>query len=154
MANGDVVLVDDDDFQTLNSFRWKKHRQGYAATEFLMHRYIMHPMEPGHEVHHINGNKLDNRKENLQVIQSKKHRQLHSVTLVNHQKSIQKYPDEKTCVLCGAKFIVNPRKRKRNKCCSPECALAMRIEGRKKQASRVRLLSPKSHMKSLRGSQK
>jgi hypothetical protein len=33
---------------------------------------------PGHEVHHKNGNKLDNRSSNLQVMKKSEHRKLHS----------------------------------------------------------------------------
>lgn len=35
------------------------------------------PIPPGHEVHHINGNKRDNRPENLAVLAREEHRQLH-----------------------------------------------------------------------------
>ena len=153
ISNGEKALVDDEDYVLLNSFQWKKHRQGYVATEFLMHRYIMHPMQKGYEVHHKNGNKLDNRKENLLLIKSNDHRKLHVVALVAHQKSIQKYPDIKKCVLCRKEFKVNPRKRKRNKCCSQICAQLMRVAGRKKQAERLRKSFPKSPTKSLKESQ-
>ena len=33
---------------------------------------------PGHEVHHKNGNKLDNRPENLQVLKKADHKKLHA----------------------------------------------------------------------------
>lgn len=78
------------------------------------------------DVHHLNGNPLDNRIENLVVLTKKKHSELHA-------KEKQIYPDIKNCVQCGNGFQVNPRKRKRNKCCSDECAMAMRIDGRKRQ---------------------
>jgi len=150
LANGKVVLIDDEDFERVNGFQWKAHPQGYVSMEFLMHRFLMHPIPPGHVVHHKNGNKLDNRKENLEIMLAKKHNRLNSKKLIAHQKNIQKYPDEKTCVVCGNMFIVNPRKRKRNKTCSPGCAMKMRIDGRKRQAES----SPRSHMRSSDVSQK
>jgi len=46
-----------------------------------------------------------------------------------YQKKHQKYPDYKHCVECGKIFQVNPRKRKRHKTCSKECAQKMRVRG-------------------------
>lgn len=150
LANGKTVLIDDEDFEKLSGFQWKAHPQGYVSMEFLMHRFLMHPVPPGYVVHHRNGNKLDNRRENLELMLKKTHNILSSKQLVAHQKSIQKYPDQKRCVVCGAEFIVNPRKRKRNKTCSPPCALKMRIDGRKRQVASF----PPSHSRSSRPSRK
>lgn len=74
------VVVDDDDFEWLSKYRWSLSG-GYAYTSFhvgmtpdgmrlvqpcLMHRFIMQP--PGKMVvNHINENRLDNRKSNLEV---------------------------------------------------------------------------------------
>jgi len=67
------VLVDDDDFESLSVFKWFDHK-GYASRQFAMdggktkmipiHRLIM-KAQKGDIVDHINGNVLDNRKENL-----------------------------------------------------------------------------------------
>lgn len=84
LTQGKMVLVDDDDYETLMQFKWvyKKpgHRRtayavrgkivGYEAgkkyTTIAMHRVIMRsPI--GYEIDHINGNGLDNRKENLRI---------------------------------------------------------------------------------------
>jgi hypothetical protein len=135
LRNGESVLLDPEDYERVRGFQWKKHPQGYASIEFTMHRFLFHPVPPGHEIHHINGNKLDNRRSNLLLIVAKEHRQLHAPALVKHQKDGQTYPDQKTCVVCGSRFTVNPRKRKRNKTCSQECAMKMRIDGRKRQAA-------------------
>ena len=78
------------------------------------------------QVHHINGNPLDNRLENLEVLDCATHMRRHK----------QIYPDKKKCVVCRASFTVNPRKRKRNKCCSLNCAMSLRIKGRQLQAAR------------------
>lgn len=119
LANGKVVLIDAEDFEKISGFQWKAHPQGYVSMEFLMHRFLIHPVPPGFVVHHKNGNKLDNRKANLELMLAKDHNRMNSALLVAHQKSIQKYPDQKVCVVCGREFMVNPRKRKRNKTCSP-----------------------------------
>ncbi len=64
------VLVDDDDFLKFNGIRLILHSGGYAtfhikgSGRFYLHRKIM-KAQTGHIVDHINGNKLDNRKENL-----------------------------------------------------------------------------------------
>jgi len=78
LSNGEVVLLDPEDYERVSGFQWKKHPQGYASIEFTMHRFLFHPVPTGYEIHHINGNKLDNRRENLQLIIAKEHRQLHT----------------------------------------------------------------------------
>lgn len=68
------VLVSDEDFDWLSRFRWH-WCNGYAyraeklfgvQTNYRMHREIMRAL-PGELVDHINGNKLDNRRENLRL---------------------------------------------------------------------------------------
>jgi hypothetical protein len=77
LTQGKVALVDDDDFIKVSSGTWCAQR---AKTTFYahghiphrkkiisMHRFIMGDPE-GKEIDHINGNGLDNRKENLRIV--------------------------------------------------------------------------------------
>ncbi len=72
-----VTLVDDDDYEAVMRHTWCL-RGPYALcqesfwdkrTNVLLHRYIMRAF-PKEIVDHINFNKLDNRKENLRIVDS------------------------------------------------------------------------------------
>lgn len=82
LKHGEVVSVDDEDFKELNKHKWCLNSGGYATRRLnthksiLMHRWINNTPE-GFETDHINGNKLDNRKENLRTVTHSQN-QLHS----------------------------------------------------------------------------
>ena len=68
------VIVDDEDFEYLNQWKWHLSDSGYAVRginknnkKFRMHREINKTPE-GLDTDHINGNKLDNRKSNLRTV--------------------------------------------------------------------------------------
>lgn len=74
-TNEKVLILDDDDYENLKSYNITLHRGGYAirhiqkenkSVVILIHREITNAPS-GMVVDHINGNKLDNRKENLRV---------------------------------------------------------------------------------------
>ena len=77
LTRGKVALVDDEDYPRLNKYHWCVHGDGYAARgyhrqgkvviEKMHHAVIGHPAY-GYVVDHINGNKVDNRKENLRFV--------------------------------------------------------------------------------------
>ena len=72
LTRGRVALVDDWDYEWLSKFKWRadKRRWGAYATRsrkgrtIYMHREIVEP-GVGVEVDHINGDRLDNRTDNL-----------------------------------------------------------------------------------------
>lgn len=79
MTQNQVVLIDDEDFSNLSEYNWyvSYDNNGHceARTNFTidkkqkhisMHRFITNAPQ-GLEVDHINGNGLDNRKENLRI---------------------------------------------------------------------------------------
>lgn len=81
LPNNKQVMVDDEDFEYLNQFKWNfnsryvvrnKHNKCYGkckgkgCSKVFMHRLIM-KTPIGMETDHINGNTLDNSKENLRA---------------------------------------------------------------------------------------
>ncbi|MBZ2166337.1 HNH endonuclease [Methanobacterium spitsbergense] len=96
LTQGKVTLVDDEDFERLNQWKWAAYKDGnnfYAlrnirlghskkkrkTKQFRMHRVIM-DVPKGEVIDHINGDGLDNRKSNLRIcsnrqnLQNQKHR--------------------------------------------------------------------------------
>lgn len=79
-GKGKFVLVDDQDYEYLNRWKWFLNNHGYVARNMYttdhegrikhknerMHRIIMQT-PVGMETDHINGNKIDNRRENLRI---------------------------------------------------------------------------------------
>ncbi len=76
----ELALVDDEDYESLIGYTWRKNAQGYAvrrkytkiskgirhATDIRMHRQIMGEPE-GLEVDHKYGDGLNNQKQNLRI---------------------------------------------------------------------------------------
>jgi hypothetical protein len=80
------ALVDDEDFDKFNKYKWHSTKKGYALhtdtsvkpkKNILMHRLIMN-CRKGLEVDHIYHNTLDNRKQNLRI----------TTRIQNHQNTI------------------------------------------------------------------
>jgi hypothetical protein len=76
---GEAVLVDDEVFKELKKYKWHKMKGGYAGRrhyfsyhplsfkDVYMHNVVLNTPE-GMEADHINGNGLDNRRNNLRVV--------------------------------------------------------------------------------------
>ncbi len=78
---GKFAIVDAEDYSFLSRWKWQHSNNGYALrttnvggrvknggkrVTILMHRLILQPPD-GMVVDHINGNKLDNRRENIRI---------------------------------------------------------------------------------------
>lgn len=78
LSNGKVALVDDEDFEWLNQWKWSASIQGrhfyavraiqkeYVRTKIYMHRFIMDAL-PGDFIDHIDRDPLNNQRNNLRT---------------------------------------------------------------------------------------
>jgi hypothetical protein len=70
LTKGHYAIIDDEDYPLVSQYKWH-FSMGYALSQkdkerFRMHRLITNAPD-GMEVDHINGNRLDNRKDNLRI---------------------------------------------------------------------------------------
>lgn len=101
----------------MNTYKHYKKK----GEETLLHRHIMEEhlgrkLSYNEVVHHINGNKRDNRIENLMVMTRAEHSRLHQL----------KTPLIGICVICGKEFVRKPKNLKAQRICSKECMYIMR----------------------------
>jgi len=103
LTQGKVAMVDDEDFEELNKYKWHidkqrntsnvvRYKRGVKRTRVYMHRAIANATE-GMIVDHINGDGLDNRKSNLRV--------------VIHRQNIQNMNVKKTSTYTGVSWLEN-----------------------------------------------
>jgi hypothetical protein len=87
------VLVDEADYELVKNIGWHIDTKGYARAKIsnkgkFMHRLIMGVTNPNIYVDHINGNPLDNRRENLRLAtnsQNQANRQIHSTNTTGYR---------------------------------------------------------------------
>lgn len=124
------ILVSSDGKIYKEGIEWKinQYKTGYCYVTFKSsHHYLVHRLvasafiqhlESGDRsvhVHHINGDKTDNRLENLQIVSMPEHQRMHK----------QRYAHEKKCVICGKMFTPSKSKRKIAQTCSKECMIKL-----------------------------
>lgn len=92
-----------------------KSRKGMAEHRLVIEEFFERKLKSNEHVHHINGDKGDNRLKNLVVITPKAHMFIHK----------QKHPIYKNCCVCYRPFKPHATKRKRNKVCSIKCKMKL-----------------------------
>ena len=111
LSQGQLALVDDQDFPLLSEFRWcyrpeRNGRQGYAVRHrkvdgkdrlCYLHREIL-PAPTEHETIFLNHDRLDCRRANLRVVSKEEARQHHRVRRdsKNGVKGVRANPEGKT----------------------------------------------------------
>lgn len=89
----------------------------------LLHRHVVEqrigrPLARGEHVHHINGDRYDNRVENLEVVDA--------LTHMRERHARLRHPITKACAVCGSTFTPQPTKRLRQQTCTRSCGYQMR----------------------------
>ena len=94
LTQGRVALVDDDDYEYINSMKWFAHvdkrskslnyacrtvRVGKKITRIFMHHLVIGKPQKGLVTDHIDGNGLNNQKQNLRLV-------THRINMQNNHK--------------------------------------------------------------------
>jgi hypothetical protein len=122
LTQGKVALVDDEDFENLSKYNWcaRECRNRYYAVRnsprdvvthkqhnISMHRSLINTPE-GMETDHINGNSLDNQKENLRVVTTRENQQNLHVEKISKYPGVSWYPKTQKW---GSHIKINKKKR-------------------------------------------
>lgn len=109
LSQNKVAIVDEEDYVSLSKYKWSYSKDGYAhrnawdrvvkkSRMLKMHRAIMSPPEGVH-IDHINGNRLDNRRQNLRFCTNQQNSR-------NRIKSKSKYSTYKGVTKVHGKYWV------------------------------------------------
>lgn len=103
LGKGKFAIVDPEDFDALNRYRWRarkshstwyairRHRRFGKTSIVFMHRQIVQA-RPDQQVHHKNHQSLDNRKRNLEPMTQPQHNRIQQVDRIS--KLRDKSPDD------------------------------------------------------------
>jgi hypothetical protein len=89
LTQGKTALVDDNDFERLNEWKWHAHRERRAwyachgQPWIRMHRRIIE-VPPGLEIDHIDGNGLNNQRSNLRIVTTRENAQNRHTPKTSH----------------------------------------------------------------------
>lgn len=105
---GEKFIVNTCDLETVKEHRWHINNDGYITDGHgnTLHRIIMNPPN-GMDVHHINGDKLDNRRCNLLMLTRSEHTSLHRNGNIANGVTVREKGEwvDHACSCCGK---VNP----------------------------------------------
>lgn len=87
------------------------------AHRWIMEQHLGRKLLDDEQVHHKDGNPLNNALENLEVLSTREHMRLHKC---------QEW-ETRVCPVCGKPFEPTTRHKRRQMCCSAECAQAIRV---------------------------
>lgn len=91
-----IFIIDLEDYSKIKNFKWY-NREGYAATtiegkKVFLHRMLFEQIDDKLEIDHIDGNTLNNKKENLRIVDHKQNiRNMHK----NKIRGIKQVPSGK-----------------------------------------------------------